>query len=284
MKYLPTSGALIGALAIFAPIAVAQGQDTAAQSDTSLSQQAADNRATGDSTQLATPADSSSEVQNPMGYRGMERPVNVFPPDSGREQARTPGQVEDKVTGTYDDSTWNDTTGVNQNPAGYRGMERPAGLDSAAAAGEAVTQQKAQKKADKSKKANKSKKATSEKTGARKDSKAGQAGTDSLQQDSTKWGRQVDRDPEVQNPPGYRGMERPANLPDSANARNTDPGAVEDRVTGTFDDTTWQDTTGTAQNPAGYRGMGRAPADTAANAESTGTPADSQLVEKPNSR
>ncbi len=272
MKYLRTRGALIGALAIFAPIAVAQGQDTTAQSDTSLSQQAADNRATRDSTQLATPADSNSDVQNPMGYRGMERPVNVFPPDSGREQNRTVSEVEDKVTGTYDDSTWSDTTGAAQNPAGYRGMERPAGRDSTAVASDTVTEQKAQTDAKKAKKA---KKAAKKKSGAEKDSKPARTAADSLNQDSTKWGRQADRDPEVQNPPGYRGMERPANvLPsDSGKARNTNPGAVEDRVTGTYDDTTWQDTTGAAQNPAGYRGMGRARTDTTASEGSTGTPA-----------
>ena len=73
----------------------------------------------------------------------------------------------------------------------------------------------------------------------------------------------------VQNPPGYRGMERDTTIfPDSGSAE-TSPGQVEDRATGTYDDSTWQDTTGAAQNPAGYRGMGRAPGDTAANTDTT---------------
>jgi len=42
-------------------------------------------------------------------------------------QDSTAGAVEDRVTGTYDDSTWQDTAQGRQNPPGYRGMERPAG-------------------------------------------------------------------------------------------------------------------------------------------------------------
>lgn len=92
---------------------------------------------TGDTAAQTTAQDSSKwghetsdnpDVQNPPGYRGMERPVNVFPPDSARDTL-TPGQVEDQVTGTYEDSAWQDTTGAVQNPAGYRGMERPVGGD-----------------------------------------------------------------------------------------------------------------------------------------------------------
>jgi len=84
----------------------------------------------GDSTVQAQPGD-SGEVQNPPGYRGMERPVNVFPPDSSA--ADSAGRVEDQATGTYDDSTWQDTSQGRQNPAGYRGMERPTGGDTSAA-------------------------------------------------------------------------------------------------------------------------------------------------------
>ena len=47
-----------------------------------------------------------------------------------------------------------------------------------------------------------------------------EAAGDSSGTDSTKWGYQVDRNPDVQNPPGYRGMERPASL-DSASAADT---------------------------------------------------------------
>ncbi len=39
---------------------------------------------------------------------------------------------------------------------------------------------------------------------------------DSARTDSTKWGYQVDRQPEAQNPPGYRGLERPAGLDDTS--------------------------------------------------------------------
>jgi hypothetical protein len=75
-----------------------------------------------------TSATDTSGVQNPPGYRGMERDTTMFP-DSGGPPAEA-GQVEDQTTGTYDDSTWQDTTGAEQNPAGYRGME--ASGDSAA--------------------------------------------------------------------------------------------------------------------------------------------------------
>lgn len=270
MKCLSTRGALIGAFAVLAPLAIARGQDTTASTDTSSQQ--------------------TSDVQNPQGYRGMERPVNVFPPDSSGKPDRTSGQVEDKVTGTYEDSAWNDSTGATQNPAGYRGMERPTGTEKARTDTGAVTDQKApkssegtlnKKTADQKKAANKE--STKKKTATKADTtvsanvgKAAAAAGDSIQQDSTQWGRQTDRNPEVQNPPGYRGMERPTNVfpPDSGEARNTNSGAVEDRVTGTFDDTTWQDTTGAAQNPSGYRGMGRARTDTAASDSSTGTPAE----------
>ena len=61
-----------------------------------------------------TSATDTSGVQNPAGYRGMERDTTMFP-DSGGPPAEA-GQVEDQATGTYDDSTWQDTTGAEQNP------------------------------------------------------------------------------------------------------------------------------------------------------------------------
>jgi hypothetical protein len=80
-----------------------------------------------DSAQAAPGEESdTSQVQNPPGYRGMERPANVLPPDSATQDTAA-GAVEDRVTGTYDDSTWQDTAQGRQNPAGYRGMERPVG-------------------------------------------------------------------------------------------------------------------------------------------------------------
>lgn len=67
----------------------------------------------------------TTEVQNPPGYRGMERDTTLFPPTG---DDTTAGAVEDRVTGEYDDTTWQDTTAQDtadtQNPPGYRGMER----------------------------------------------------------------------------------------------------------------------------------------------------------------
>jgi hypothetical protein len=54
-----------------------------------------------------------------------------------------------------------------------------------------------------------------------------EASADSTRSDSTKWGYPVNRNPQEQNPPGYRGMERPAGLSgdstavDSSSARNS---------------------------------------------------------------
>jgi hypothetical protein len=82
-----------------------------------------------------TSATDTSGVQNPPGYRGMERDTTLVPSDTGRPPAEA-GQVEDRATGTYDDSTWQDTTGAEQNPAGYRGTGM---LEDSAAAGEDST-------------------------------------------------------------------------------------------------------------------------------------------------
>jgi hypothetical protein len=57
----------------------------------------------------------TSDVQNPPGYRGMERDTSIFPPDSG--QPATPEQVEDQTTGTYGDSAAS-TTGAGDTTAG----------------------------------------------------------------------------------------------------------------------------------------------------------------------
>ena len=73
---------------------------------------------------------------------------------------------------------------------------------------------------------------------------------------------------DVQNPPGYRGMERDTTMFPDSGGPPEDAGAVEDRATGTYDDSTWQDTTGAEQNPAGYRGM-ETSADSAGDADTT---------------
>ena len=119
-----------GAGAIDTSGADTSGADTSAMRDTT----GADTSATGDTTD-------TSGVQNPPGYRGMERDTTIFPPDtsSGQQDA---GRVEGRTTGTYSDSAWQDTTGAAQNPPGYRGMERPSGMDTteAGAAGDTTGQ------------------------------------------------------------------------------------------------------------------------------------------------
>jgi hypothetical protein len=100
--------------------------DTAAMRDTSTTAAAQGDSAARDSPRWGRSANSDPQVQNPPGYRGMERPVNVFPPKDGQDTS-TAGAVEDRATGTYDDSAWNDTSAARQNPAGYRGMERAVG-------------------------------------------------------------------------------------------------------------------------------------------------------------
>ena len=72
----------------------------------------------------------TSDVQNPPGYRGMERDTTMFPPEGG--PPATPEEAAGQTTGKYKDSTWRDTSGAKQNPPGYRGMERPVEGDSAA--------------------------------------------------------------------------------------------------------------------------------------------------------
>ncbi len=67
----------------------------------------------------------TSGVQNPPGYRGMERDTTMFPPEGG--PPATPDRAADQTTGGYGDSA-----GTEQNPPGYRGMETPVGGDSAA--------------------------------------------------------------------------------------------------------------------------------------------------------
>ena len=68
-----------------------------------------------------------------------------------------------------------------------------------------------------------------------------EAAGDSSGTDSTKWGYQVDRNPDAQNPPGYRGMERPASL-DSARA--TDSVVTDTAAT----DASAMDTTGQSRD------------------------------------
>jgi hypothetical protein len=73
---------------------------------------------TGDSVSLQQTDSRGKSVQNPPGYRAMERPADV-PADSA---------ARDSNSASRDSTKWGyrvDTTGKAQNPAGYRGMERP---------------------------------------------------------------------------------------------------------------------------------------------------------------
>lgn len=101
--------------------------DTSAQMDRDTS---AVNDTTGaayDTTGAATDTSGASGVQNPPGYRGMERDTTMFPAEGG--PPASPEEAAGQTTGVYGDSA----AGEHQNPPGYRGMERPAGIDSAAA-------------------------------------------------------------------------------------------------------------------------------------------------------
>ena len=69
--------------------------------------------------------------------------------------------------------------------------------------------------------------------------------------DSTKWGRQVDTSG-VQNPPGYRGLERPAGVDSAMKAGDTS--AVGDETSRT-EQMKRQQQDDPDQNPPGYRGM-----------------------------
>jgi hypothetical protein len=58
----------------------------------------------------------TSGVENPPGYRGMERDTTLVP-DSGTSPADA-GAVEDQATGTYDDSASPDTSGTDTTTVG----------------------------------------------------------------------------------------------------------------------------------------------------------------------
>jgi hypothetical protein len=123
MRYVGTRALALIAGLLVAGTGSALAQDTAgtgnATIDTTAPAGGALDTAGVDTTRDTT---DTSGVTNPPGYSGMERDTTMFP-DSGGPPA-APGRVEDAATGTYDDSTWQDTTGAAQNPAGYRGMGR----------------------------------------------------------------------------------------------------------------------------------------------------------------
>lgn len=138
MSIRKLSSLLLGAGAAAAIAGSAQAQETQTQdtsrtADTAATQRAQSDTMKQDTTQWGYQSDSAA-VQNPPGYRGMERDTTIVPPGATGDDVPA-GQVEDRATGTYDNKEWQDTTAEVQNPAGYRGMERPTGADTAAAGG-----------------------------------------------------------------------------------------------------------------------------------------------------
>jgi hypothetical protein len=122
------ASALAGLLVSGVPLTAAEAQETrqdtsAARQDTSTRTAAADT-AQADSTQWGRPTDQEAEVQNPPGYRGMERPVNVFPPDTADTSS-----AGNATSRTSQLKRQDSISSENQNPPGYRGMERPVGTE-----------------------------------------------------------------------------------------------------------------------------------------------------------
>jgi hypothetical protein len=96
--------------------------------DTAIAQS---RRAGKDSTKWCYPVNRDPEVQNPAGYRGMERPIETFPPDSMRDDSTASASATSRVNQMKRQDSLK--SGAQQNPPGYRGMERPAALDSTTA-------------------------------------------------------------------------------------------------------------------------------------------------------
>jgi hypothetical protein len=106
----------------------------------------------------------------------------------------------------------------------------------------------------------------------------GAAGVDTSAQGKpdSMWGYKVDTTA-AQNPPGYRGMERPSNVvPDSGIPQDT--AHVKGRVTGVYSDSSWNDSTGAEQNPPGYRGMERPVGQDTSGAAAQGNAPDTTKV------
>ena len=119
-RAISRAGVLIGALALAVPSAVASAQESSAQVQDSTRE---------DSTKWGYTTDRDPAVQNPPGYRGMERPVNVFPPDSAAGDSAAPASATSRTSQMQRQDSLGGTS--QQNPPGYRGMERPVRPDSA---------------------------------------------------------------------------------------------------------------------------------------------------------
>jgi hypothetical protein len=116
MQYLPAKRvlALVAGLAT-AAVGSAYGQDTTETGQATIDTMAPEPGAIDTSgvdtsavdTSAARDTTDTSGVQNPPGYRGMERDTTVFP------DSATPPADTGAATGTYDDSAWQDTTGAD---------------------------------------------------------------------------------------------------------------------------------------------------------------------------
>ena len=232
------AGGMASALSFGLPSTTFAQDTTASQQDTTRHTAVADSSS--DSTKSGYNVERNPSEQNPQGYRGMERPAEL----SDSAQLDSAGRADADATNRVNQIERQDSIGnPDQNPPGYRGMERSVGSDTG------MTSQKDSLAAKKS--------GTKKKQATMKKKSRQQAGQDTTRQDSTRWGYDVDRKPEVQNPPGYRGLERPVNVFPADSAKR-DSGASAD-ATSRAKQLGRQDSMPNReqQNPPGYRGMER---------------------------
>jgi hypothetical protein len=154
---------------------------------------------------LAAQDTAATKSDSAAGYRSMSRSDSMSPADSSRSDSSTANattrtgksatrtrhaRARGRKATTRDSTKWGyrvDTTGKAQNPAGYRGMERPANVLPSDSSGKA-------------------------------DSTAPADATSRIHQRA----RQDSSSASGQNPPGYRGMERPAALDSAQNQSRAD--------------------------------------------------------------
>jgi hypothetical protein len=123
MQHVPGTRtfAIIAGL-LFAATGTALAQDTTDMGGAPLDTAAtAQDTAVTDTSAIDTSAvrdtTDTSGVENPPGYRGMERDTTIFPSDSGRS-SQAPEEVQSQTTGTYSDTGSQDTSaGVSQDTA-----------------------------------------------------------------------------------------------------------------------------------------------------------------------
>jgi hypothetical protein len=146
MQYLPGKRvlALVVGLAA-AAVGSANAQDTTETGQATIDTTAPEAGAidtTEVDTSTARDTTDTSGVQNPPGYRGMERDTTMFP-DSGSAAADT-GAVQGQATGVYSDTASQDTTGADTTSVGDTGSIQPDAatprLDPSEAAGDTAGQ------------------------------------------------------------------------------------------------------------------------------------------------